>query len=301
MLLGKSIFVSLKKYLIMDVTAEEKRTVSFFTNCYENDWEEVLISNRLEEMIKQCDFDFSERVLIINNVSDKNRVEKFAAEAVEKKIIDAYHFSEDYSAQILAEFGISRSSFKLDFYDGYWYSMGPLCAILLCKSKYLLYFTCDCMMDKTSNPAWIDKAAALLEEDQTIFVANPVWDSKYEEAKKESYHEDADWYYGHGFSDQSFLIENSRYYGNIYNHYHISSEVYPIQAGNLFEGRVNSYMRVNKLQRITSKHASYTHIKLLNKGISAEPKKKSFFVKIREKLSRRSRRVRVRKNNKKNS
>lgn len=50
--------------------------------------------------------------MIINNVLDKNKVEKFAAEAVEKKIIDAYYFSEDYNEQILAEFGISRSSFK---------------------------------------------------------------------------------------------------------------------------------------------------------------------------------------------
>lgn len=285
----------------MNIAPEERKSVSFFTNCYENDWEEVLIGNRLETMIKQCDFDFSERVLIINNVLDQNKVGKFAAQAVEKKIIDAYYFSEDYSSQILSEFGISRSSFKLDFYDGYWYSMGPLCAILLCKSKYLLYFTCDCMMEKIGTSAWIDKAVVLMEEDQTIFVANPLWDNKQAEAKKESYHEDADWYYGQGFSDQSFLIENSRFHGDIYNHYHISSEAYPIQAGNLFEGRVNSYMRVNKLQRITNKTASYTHIKLLNKGISTEPKKKSFYLKMREKLSNRSRRLRVKRNNKKNN
>lgn len=34
------------------IAPEKGSSVSFFTNCYENDWEEVLISNRLEKMIK---------------------------------------------------------------------------------------------------------------------------------------------------------------------------------------------------------------------------------------------------------
>lgn len=85
-------------------------------------------------------------------------------------------------------------------------------------------------MQEECTSAWIEKAALKLEKDKTILVANPVWDNKYEDAKKESYKEDTDWYYGHGFSDQCFLIGKSNFYGNIYNQYHISSEVYPIQA-----------------------------------------------------------------------
>ncbi len=44
-------------------------TVSFFTNCYENDWERVLKGDRLEQMIDRCELTFFEKILIINNVT----------------------------------------------------------------------------------------------------------------------------------------------------------------------------------------------------------------------------------------
>ena len=40
-------------------------TVSFFTNCYENDWERVLKGDRLEQMVDRCELTFYEKILII--------------------------------------------------------------------------------------------------------------------------------------------------------------------------------------------------------------------------------------------
>ena len=45
----------------------------------------------------------------------------------------------------------------------------------------------------------------------------------------------------------------------IFNEQHPDSERYPVYGGELFEKRVDAYMRNHKLLRITSKHASYVH------------------------------------------
>ena len=273
--------------------AEKDQVVSFFTNCYEGDWERVLIGDRLRAMIERCGIDFFEKILIINNVNDRNKVEKFAAEAVEKKIIDAYYFSEDHSEQILSAFSITRKSFMLDFYDGYWYSMGPLSAVYFCKSKYLLYFTCDCIMSPNANSLWIEDAIKLFKTDAQIFVANPVWNNELAEASKECFKEDNNWYYGSGFSDQCFLVEKGKLYGNIYNEYHRTSERYPVYAGRLFEMRVDSYMKKKQFIRITSKNAYYIHEKMVNESFSFEVRKSSPKKKLKELAGIYSRKIRV--------
>ncbi len=244
-------------------------TISFFTNCYEGDWERVLKENRLETMIERCKTNFFEKVLIINNVKDRNQVEQYAKAAVDKKIIDAYYFAEDHSEAILSAFSISRKSFHLDFYDGYWYSMGPLAAIYFCKGKYLLYFTCDCMIEEGASPGWITDSVELMKKDSSIFVANPIGDDNRGECKDGTLREDDKYYYTIGFSDQCFLVETSRFYGDIYNDYHYFSERYPVYAGDLFEKRVNSYMSLNLLTRIIRKDVYYSHEKLLNKELEA--------------------------------
>jgi hypothetical protein len=249
----------------MSFVNEQDTSVSFFTNCYENDWERVLVENRLEAMIKRCNYDFLERVLIINNVKDRTKVEQYAIEAVSKNIIDAYYFSEDHSEKILSAFSIKRDSFFLDFYDGYWYSMGPLSAVYFCKAKYLLYFTCDCIMEtKASSSHWIAESITALQKDHSIFVANPFWNDNIVESRHDKFKEENNFIHVSAFSDQCFLVENGRLRGDIYNTYHYASEKYPVYAGNLFEKRVYSYMCNNEFTRITRNDVYYIHERLLN-------------------------------------
>ena len=269
----------------MNTLPKQNYSVSFFTICYEGDWERILIGNRLENMIDRCGVNFHERVLIITNVNDRNKVEKFAIVAVKRKIIDAYYFSEDYSEKILAAFSISRKSFVLDFYDGYCYSMGPMTAIYHCKSDYILFFTGDCMVQPDVSSYWITEAINLLGKDKTILTATPLWDYNKGEVIEESFKEDNDWYYGYGFSDQCFLVETKRLYGDVYNHYHIASERYPVYGGNLFEKRIDNFMRNKKLCRITKKDVYYTHEKLINEGLDLQVKKTSFKKKFKQSAS----------------
>lgn len=276
----------------MDVLTEQNRSVSFFTICYEGDWERILMGDRLQTMIKRCNIDFFERALIITNVNDRAKVEQFAIEAVKNKVIDAYYFGEDYSAQLMDAFSIKRKSFILDFYDGYCYSIGPLTAVYQCKSDYLLFFTGDCMVEPDKSSYWITEGMKLLAEDKKILIANPLWQYNQGEIDKESFKTDKDWYYGYGFSDQCFLVETKRLQGDIYNRYHVDSERYPVYGGNLFEKRVDSYMRSEKLCRITKKGVCFIHEKLMNEGLSLEVKKASAKKKIKQIASTYLRKIR---------
>jgi hypothetical protein len=45
-------------------------TVTFETKCYENDWEILLKTRRLQTMIERHHYPFARRILYINNVRD---------------------------------------------------------------------------------------------------------------------------------------------------------------------------------------------------------------------------------------
>ncbi|PSL23693.1 hypothetical protein [Chitinophaga ginsengisoli] len=269
----------------------ENATVSFFTVCYEGDWERILKENRLERIIRQCNYHFFEKGLIINNVKDRSLVERYAEEAVKKGIIDVYFFSEDYSDKILSEFSIKRSSFRLDFYDGYYYSIGPLTAVYNAKGKYLLYFTGDCLIETHSVP-WISESIERMEADKQIFVASARGADTEPECNHHAIGEDESYIYTNGFSDQCFLVETRRLRDKIYNHYHYYTERYPIYGGDLFERRVNGYMCGNQLSRIVKKGAFYSHEKLLNEGLENIPAKPGLNKKIRRVAAKYSRKFR---------
>jgi hypothetical protein len=275
----------------MSRISNEDATVSFFTICYEGDWERILKENRLERIIRQCNYDFFERGLIINNVKDRATVEQYAKEAVKNNIIDVYYFSEDYSNEILPKFSITRESFRLDFHDGYYYSIGPLTAVYLAKGKYLMYLTGDCLIEPHSQP-WIDESVARMEADKQIFVASARGVDTNIECTWYASREDASYFYTNGFSDQCFLVETSRLQGDIYNHYHYYTERYPVYGGRLFEKRVNSYMCVNQLNRIVKKDAFYSHEKLLNKGLEDTQTKPTLRKRIRRIAGNYSRKLR---------
>jgi hypothetical protein len=122
--------------------------VSFFTCCYEADWEFFLKEDRLKEMIERCNYPFASKNLVINNVDDRDKVIQFAELAIKEGIIDNYFFSEDHAERVLERFSIKRKDFRLDGFDGYWYSIAPLTAVYLCSTEYILYFMGDCMLNE---------------------------------------------------------------------------------------------------------------------------------------------------------
>jgi hypothetical protein len=140
---------------------------------------------------------------------------------------------------------------------GYYYSNHELVGIYLCDTDYLLYFTGDTWLDKKID--WIEPALTEMEKNENYKVANPVWNRKYDEAKKEATSEIEDFYVGFGFSDQCFLVRTKDFKAQIYNEANPLSERYPKYGGETFEKRVDSWMRNHNYLRLTFKHGYYLH------------------------------------------
>ena len=52
-------------------------SVTFFTSCYENDWKTIVLNGGYENKLKNYNFIFDKKVLIINNVIDQDEVKSY--------------------------------------------------------------------------------------------------------------------------------------------------------------------------------------------------------------------------------
>ena len=177
-----------------------------------------------------------------------------AADAcVANDTLTAYALVAEHAAAALAALRLTRESLG----SGYCYSIAELVGIYRCRTQYLLHFSSDSML--ACPCAWIEPAIARLRQFPAVKVANPVWNSRFAEAKQEALFEDDDWYTGFGFSDQCYLIAPALFRQDIYRETHPASARYPAYGGNLFEKRVDAWMRNHGCYRITYKHGSYIH------------------------------------------
>jgi len=226
--------------------------ITYQTNIWEEDWRYILKDDYLEQLIARCNTRFSSKVIIVNNVKNRKLVEKHLNKLLYKKVIDKFYFVDDYIEEVLRLFSLTKSSFN----GAYYVSSSELVGIYLCNTEYLLYFKGDSHLYKESS-AWIEESLQLLKKRKDIFVANPTWNGKFEEARQESIAELDRFFLGYGFSDQCFLVRTNDFKRKIYNETHPSSQRYP--RGNPFEAMINSYMRNHELKRITHKHDCYVH------------------------------------------
>jgi hypothetical protein len=228
--------------------------VTLETKCWERDWESLLEPGRLQSLARDNQFEFAERVLMINNVNDYARVCDRAQKAVEQGWITRYVVVRDFAQEALQFFNLSVESLG----KGYVYSIAELVSIFLCRTEFLLHFAGDTAPRWPRS--WIEQAIGLMNSDSRIKVANLNWDLDFKEARADSEFQTPDFYVGHGFSDQCFLIRTCDYRAPIYNESHVLSGRYPKYGGELFEKRVDSWMRNHGWLRATFKHGSYFHL-----------------------------------------
>ncbi len=255
--------------IIMGIKTDNgERMVTFETKCYEKDYEFVLRGRRLKESIGNCGHPFEKKILIINNIESRSMVEGLAGQKVCEKIIDEFYFVEDYRDEVLRHFDLTVESFR----GGYYYSISELTAIYLCQTPYLLHFSSDSAMEKKYSEDWISDAVSVMEKESRYICANPCWNGKFTEAAGESAGRFGKWYVGHGFSDQCYLIPVSVFKGRIYSESHPASERYPEYGGELFEKRVDSYMRNHDKYRLTHMEANYRHRNFPKSPLSIQAK-----------------------------
>ena len=140
-------------------------SVTFATSCWERDWDILLRTKFLQNKIERNDYDFAKKALIINNVNNRVKVEKFAIEAVDKGVISDYFFVEDYIDEALEYFELTKEALG----KGYHYSNHELASVYLCKTNYLLFFTGDTSLTKKSL---VQSALAEFEKNPEYKVSN---------------------------------------------------------------------------------------------------------------------------------
>lgn len=229
-------------------------SITLETKVWENDWELVLKTSRLKTLVERCNHQFDHRVLYINNVKNPSEVEFHAEKLISDGVIDQYIHVHEHAQEALDFFHLSKE--KLG--KGYYYSIAELVSIYLTKTKYLLHFSSDTIPENNSI-SWLGQGIQLLEDRNDVKVFNLTWNHRFNEAKNEAFSEDEEHYYGYGFSDQMYLVRTADFKAAIYEEINDSSERYPKYGGELFEKRVDSWMRNHHQIRATSKHTSYIH------------------------------------------
>jgi hypothetical protein len=228
-------------------------TVILETKCWEHDWRRILEGEWLRLLPERNNYPFSEKILMINNVKNHSVVCKHAEHAIQQGWISRYVIVEEHAAEALDFFSISRESLGI----GYPYSIAELVGIFLCRSDFLLHFAGDCIPATTCD--WVSRAVHLMLQNPRVKVCNLDWDEKHVEAKNGSMDGAEGFYIGNGFSDQCYLVRSKEFRQRIYNESHPASARYPRYGGELFEKRIDSWMRNHRHLRATFKHAHYVH------------------------------------------
>lgn len=205
-------------------------------------------------------YPFADRILVINNVSDRKEVESVAKRHVEEGTLTRYVVAEDYAEEAFFFFGLKRGDFRSDGTVNadwiYYNALGPLIAIYQLQTDFLLYHTGDVWLETPVQ--WIDRSIALMKKRDHIQVANLIWNNQIKEVKKESYRKSWNFYYAKdGFSDQQFLVRRDTFRKPIYGEIREDSHHFP--RGDVFEKRVFSFLKNQNFERIICRRGSYIH------------------------------------------
>jgi hypothetical protein len=230
------------------------RRVAFATTVWEGDYREILLdSDYLEKkMIGHHCFPFWERILVVNNVTDRQAVHEAARPHLEAgtltRVVDGREGVE-------RRFGIEQFQSNQVPLDWLIYNArGPLTALDVCRSEFLLYQTGDVYLAEPVD--WITEA--ILGLDAGYKVANLTWNNRYDEAKKESSGRFGPFYVAsEGFSDQQFLVRTADFGRPIYSVMREDAAHYP--RGDVFEARAFSAMKMRGWKRLIYRKGSYTH------------------------------------------
>jgi hypothetical protein len=228
--------------------------VTFETKCWDGDWALLLKTSYLEEQIARNGYAFAVRSLLVNNVSDPDEVSHHARRAVVRGVLTEFVVVDQYAAEALEFFGLSRGALG----RGYVYSAAELVGIYRCRTPYLLHFAGDCVPGE--RRPWLGDALAALAEDRRAAVANPTWNGRFAEAAAEALAESGPFFAAYGFSDQCYLVRTNDFRAPIYGEHNPLSERYPAHGGESFEKRVDAWMRNHGRHRLTHKFASYRHL-----------------------------------------
>jgi hypothetical protein len=229
--------------------------VSLVVNTFERNLATVLAPGFFPQIERQNSRRFGERILLINNVDDRERAAALARHRIDEGEITAVHFVDEQLPTALEAVDLSPADLGRPPYCHF--SDYLFAAPFVANSPYLLYWDGDVRMD---NPVdWVGPALDLLRTCPRVFSASarPCW---WSERRELTLHVGKDFAFGYGFSDQMFLARTAELRQPIYNHSAPACFAHPTShVCQLFEQRVNSYMRRHRRFRAVHLASRYEH------------------------------------------
>ena len=222
------------------------KEVDIVVNCYERTWRKTLSKGNILNIINQNNFTFSNRIVLINNVSEKSVVRELAEIRRSEGEIDSFYFVDEEIERAMDMLGLKSSDFGSTFFFSNW----AFVAITLPGSEFLLHFD----PENTIIPPyldWITPSVDLMEDDPAVLFCSP-WpiETKAEKPMEIKKSDILDEKENHlilkpiVFGDSLFLIRKSDFVSINYHERCIASLRYPLSWSEFtFEARVDSWMR----------------------------------------------------------
>lgn len=222
------------------------------TKVWEKDWRRLILleecKHTFERILTPC-----HRRLLINNVEDPKAVAVYAERLIAKGILDEVVIVDSHLEAALTHFKLSKESLGI----GYPYSSAELVGIYTCETEYLVHLAGDCQMLHYSN--WCEDGMNTLAENNDIAVVNPIWNGDVLGVQKEATQRLGNYCVGYGFSDQCYLVQMKDLLNADLTLSHPDSKGFPVYGGQLFEKRVDGWMRTMRRLRATDLTATYVH------------------------------------------
>lgn len=224
------------------------------TKVWERDWESGIKHGRVERFFQLIPTP-AHRRLLINNVAFPHRVVETAQDLLARQIVHEIVVVADHLDAALDHFRLTRDMLGA----GLPYSSAELVGLFTCPTEFLCHFAGDCVMGHTSD--WIGEGIELLRRRVDIAVVSPLWNGSLREALEESPQQDGDYLLGHGFTDQCYLVRAAELKSANLLRFHPASDRYPKYGGDLFEKRVDSWLRLESKFRTIDPRATCLHLR----------------------------------------
>ena len=226
--------------------------VELLVNTFERTYRQVLAPGFFPGIAQQNQFEFARRVALIGNVDDRDGAAALAQQRIDDGEIDEVFWVDEQLPSALVRTGLTQR----DLGDVPFFTDWALVAVTLPGCDWLLHWDADIELESPAD--WITPTLALMEEDRRLLVGNPNWEADTLDA--EAIERRPPFVIGRGFSDQLFLVRRSELARPIYSERCIARLRYPVaHLGDIFEARVDAYMRHHDRLRATHADVRYLH------------------------------------------
>jgi hypothetical protein len=227
--------------------------VDLVVNTFERSYRDVLQPGVFAGIVEENRFAFARRVALVNNVDNPEHVRELAQPLLDSGEIDELRFVADLLPEALRLTGLTEQDLGGRIRH---YTDCSIAAVTMTGSPWLLYWDADLHLDEPVD--WITPSIDFMDSELRALVASPDWVPST--LDQELIERRGAFAITRGFSDQLYLVRRADLARPVYHERCIARLRYPLaHIGDVFEARVDAYMRHNDLVRVIHTGARYTH------------------------------------------